>query len=201
VEATQIGTVRSLPQPGKLIWVKVCAATLWLSHEAEVTTTPSWRAVHSDDRERAARTLQAAYALREWRGNTRTTIGPWGLRWPGTLAFQPGTGVFRRANAAIRVVGVILNFYRRKRLEQQLLQSQSLRASGGWQASIAHDFNNLLTIIMGMLIWSWRRWVRRTLCRVHAGTFQAAMQAAGLTRQLVSFSRRSGCRTQNHRGE
>ena len=60
VEATQIGTFDFYPQTGKLIWSKFAQQHFGLSHEAEVTYDTFLRAVHSDDRERAARTLQAA---------------------------------------------------------------------------------------------------------------------------------------------
>jgi CheY-like chemotaxis protein len=76
-------------------------------------------------------------------------------------------------------------------LEQQLLQSQKLESVGRLAGSIAHDFNNLLTIINGYahLVLA-EMGPNDNLRDSMEELSKAAMQAAGLTRQLVSFSRR-----------
>ncbi len=91
----------------------------------------------------------------------------------------------------VRLVGVIQNVTERKRLEQQLLQSQKLESVGRLAGSIAHDFNNLLTIINGYahLVLA-EMGPQDTLRDSMEELSKAAMQAAALTRQLVSFSRR-----------
>ena len=78
-----------------------------------------------------------------------------------------------------------------KTLEQQLRHSQKLEAVGQLAGGIAHDFNNLLTVING--------YCERLLIMVNEdGPFKvdlelihkAGQRAAGLTRQLLAFSRR-----------
>jgi PAS domain S-box-containing protein len=81
----------------------------------------------------------------------------------------------------------------RRRLEQQLLQSQKMEAVGQLTGGLAHDFNNLLTGIIGSL--------ELIQSRVAQGRFQdldsyvaagqgAARRAAALTHRLLAFSRR-----------
>jgi len=75
--------------------------------------------------------------------------------------------------------------------ETQLRDAQKMEAIGGLAGGIAHDFNNLITIIMGyaqlLLSGSFDedRW-RRDMSEIHG----AGQRAAGLTRQLLAFSRR-----------
>jgi signal transduction histidine kinase len=79
----------------------------------------------------------------------------------------------------------------RSRLEDQLRQSQKLDAVGQVAGGVAHDFNNLLTIQLGNLgllaqVEGLPQEARELLEEIE----QSARAAAGLTRQLLAFSRR-----------
>lgn len=83
-------------------------------------------------------------------------------------------------------------FLQEEELREQLLQSQKLESLGTLSGGIAHDFNNLLTSMMGfsqlaMLSVDPKSQTYENLNRVvHLGD-----QAAGLTRQLLTFSRQT----------
>ncbi|MBP7745424.1 MAG: PAS domain S-box protein [Phycisphaerae bacterium] len=80
------------------------------------------------------------------------------------------------------------------RLEAQLRQSQKLEAIGQLAGGVAHDFNNILTAILGN--------TELAIAGAEAGApgnalleelrqiDRSAQRAAGLTRQLLAFSRR-----------
>jgi two-component system cell cycle sensor histidine kinase/response regulator CckA len=79
----------------------------------------------------------------------------------------------------------------RSRLEEQLRQAQKLEAIGRLAGGVAHDFNNILNIIMGYAEIVMRRLpFGDPLASKIAEILKAADRAAGLTRQLLAFSRR-----------
>jgi PAS domain S-box-containing protein len=89
------------------------------------------------------------------------------------------------------VIGVALDITDRKHLADQLRQSQKMQAVGELAGGVAHDFNNLLMVMKGH--------AEMLLDRLGPGTaelqnaeqiHQAAERAAGLTRQLLAFSRK-----------
>ena len=78
----------------------------------------------------------------------------------------------------------------RKTLEEQFRQAQKLEAVGRFAGGVAHDFNNLLTVISGSSQLLLRRLESDALRAQVEKIETAAGQAANLTRQLLSFSRR-----------
>lgn len=78
----------------------------------------------------------------------------------------------------------------RSRLEQQLQQVQKLDSIGRLAGGVAHDFNNLLTVINGYADLLLRGLKEDDPVRAGVSEMrQAGERGAGLTRQLLAFSR------------
>lgn len=79
----------------------------------------------------------------------------------------------------------------RLNLETQLRHSQKMEAVGQLAAGVAHDFNNIMTIILGHASLLKREKTLNQMCRESVTEIIAASdRAAGLTRQLLTFSRK-----------
>jgi PAS domain S-box-containing protein len=95
-----------------------------------------------------------------------------------------------RDGSIVLINGFVQDISARKRLEQQLVQSQKMEAVGRLAGGIAHDFNNLLTVIIGNceILQEVLNGQERGLEELR-GIRKTVTFAAALTRRLLAFSR------------
>jgi PAS domain S-box-containing protein len=167
-----------------------------LTPQSCVPSYEAWRqSIHPEDRARAAAAANEAASHGaelnvEWRVNDPAGRERW-LMSRG----QPQRGEDGRVE---RYLGIVVDITERKgaeeekeRLQLQLAQAQKMESIGRLAGGVAHDFNNLLTVING--------YSRLLLDRLKAGDplrdgleeiHKAGERAAGLTQQLLAFSRK-----------
>lgn len=152
--------------------------------------------VHPEDREASLAAFEDVTSGRhEHRQVEERCVTPSGAVIWGRVTLVPVRGP---SGALLCVLSMKDELSAEKRSEQPgdadepLMQSQKLEALGQLAGGIAHDFNNMLTVITA--------YAGMALSDAEAGTEMhenltaievAARQAAGLTQQLLSFSRRT----------
>jgi PAS domain S-box-containing protein len=93
------------------------------------------------------------------------------------------------------LTGFMRDITERRALEEQLRQSQKLEAIGRLAGGVAHDFNNILMSIMGAADLLLMQLAPGDSAREEATEIkQSVDRGAGLTRQLLAFSRRQATR-------
>ena len=171
----------------RIEYVSPAFETIWGRPCAEViASTRVWRdSVHEMDRERlgarAARMTEGSFE-EEYR-----IVRPDGaVRWIRDRAFP----VRKVDGEVIGIAGVAEDITERRELQAQLLQAQKLESIGLLAGGVAHDFNNWLTVIsanseLAIATMPPEHQAVEFITEIrHAGE-----RAAGLTRQLLTFSR------------
>jgi PAS domain S-box-containing protein len=116
----------------------------------------------------------------------------------GELFWESATisPVKNRDGATTHYMAIKEDITERKGLEEQLLHAQKMEAVGTLAGGIAHDFNNILTAIMGYSsILKLKMQTGDPLLGKVNQIHSAAERAAGLTRSILSFSRKQHMET------
>jgi signal transduction histidine kinase/ActR/RegA family two-component response regulator len=109
---------------------------------------------------------------------------------------EHATAMRMAANLAANAIENVRLFEREREQQEQLRQAQKMEAIGQLAGGIAHDFNNLLTAIIGYGDLSLRKLKNESSLHHNISEIKkAASRAAGLTRQLLAFSRKQVLQT------
>lgn len=152
----------------------------------ELESTSSFEQVHPQDREKVRKA--AADAQKTGNGASleyrmRHKDGSW-----RTLESRAST--ILKDGQVDKLVIVNRDVTERKRLEEQFRQSQKMEAIGRLSGGVAHDFNNLLGVIIGYGEVLQDGTAQDSPLRPCVDEMlKAGHRAAGLTRQLLAFSR------------
>lgn len=164
---------------------------------AEELAAVTWQSItHPDDLETQLADLAALYAgTKEIFQLEKRYIRPGGAPvWVClTAAPLPASG-----NAAPRHLAIVEDIsaaraaeQEKKKLEEQLRQSQKMETAGSLAGGIAHDFNNILSVILSYCEFLLKNTGLAAPCRADAEEIKkAGLRAAALTRQLLIFSRK-----------
>ena len=99
--------------------------------------------------------------------------------------------LYDESGKPIRMIGVDQDITEQKRAERELQKVEKLESIGILAGGIAHDFNNLLTGIMGNISLAelYMTPDEGKASEILKETKKSCYQAAGLTRQLLTFSK------------
>jgi two-component system, cell cycle sensor histidine kinase and response regulator CckA len=174
---------------GRLTWSDTMAPLFGVTPEnAPRRTEAFFQLIHPDDRRAAEESVERAIAgERDYAVEFRAV-------WPDGTAhwIQVRAQAVHDANGKpVRLLGIAMDIDERKVLEGKLHQSQKLEAVGQLAGGIAHDFNNVLTVILGFCELRLQALVADDPARADLLEIKiAGNRAAGLTRQLLAFSRK-----------
>jgi PAS domain S-box-containing protein len=96
-----------------------------------------------------------------------------------------------KTDLSSRVEIILEDITAQRQLEQQLFQNHKIEAVGRLAGGVAHDFNNILMIISGHVSLLLHKFGRKSAEGEKLQIVEeAASRAAGLTRQLLAYSRK-----------
>ncbi len=102
-----------------------------------------------------------------------------------------GNLVYEKDGAPLKISGVTQDITVRKRMEEELIEAQKMKAVGTLAGGIAHDFNNILATVMGYASYLKEKYkddeqIYNGLNAIEKST----IRASELTEQILAYSRK-----------
>ncbi|HET6837787.1 MAG TPA: PAS domain S-box protein [Gemmatimonadales bacterium] len=190
LSAARMGTWHYDLSTGELSWDDNLKQLYGLDQQTSVQTREDFlQRVHPDDRAFVQDSLAAALATGGQLECEFRIVPPAGkMRWVA----EQGRVVRDAADGTPRyVTGVCMDVTERKVMEERLRQAQRMDSVGQLAGGIAHEANNMMSVILGCADYVLQRSdlpdpVRKDVDQI----WRAAKRTAGVTQQLLAFSRR-----------
>ena len=188
LDAVSQPVLASTPEGVLTYWNEACERTFGFSKAEAVG-------------QRGAELLRTRYAEGVYEGLVAGLRSPRSA-WQGEMTLRAKSGEAITIDASVRLVRddagkpvtgitVMQDATTRKRIEEQLRQSQKMEAIGLLAGGVAHDFNNLLAVILGFSELAARKLPSgHPVASQLSEVFDAARRGAELTRKLLAFSRK-----------
>ncbi|MDA1306377.1 MAG: PAS domain-containing protein [Acidobacteria bacterium] len=173
----------------RILYVSPAFARIWGRPTQILYDSPmSWaESIHPEDRARVVKAAATEQTTGAYDEEYRIVRPDGTVRWIRDQAFP-----VRDAGARVlRVVGVARDITEQHELEKQFRHAQKMEAVGQLAGGVAHDFNNILTAIQfnASLLQSTED-LPAEAAECARDIEDAVQRAAGLTRQLLTFSRK-----------
>jgi len=187
VERAPVGIYRSNPAGRFLAANAALVRMLGYDTLEEVQRLDMARDVYADPAERQRLLDRDSYTDREY----DEVEAMWKRKDGLPLTVQLSIRAVRNVAAEVEYYETIVrDVTEQRRLQAQLTQAQKMEAIGRLAGGIAHDFNNLLTAVFGYVDLLHEELAANTRAQQDLAEIRkAAERAAGLTRQLLAFSR------------
>jgi PAS domain S-box-containing protein len=98
-------------------------------------------------------------------------------------------GSFDESGKLVELKGYVFDISERKKLEEQLLQSQKMEAVGQLASGIAHDFNNVMGVVLTASNLLTLKSSDPDITRYAKMIEEATLRGSGIAKQLLQFSR------------
>ncbi|HWZ96914.1 MAG TPA: PAS domain-containing protein [Candidatus Dormibacteraeota bacterium] len=190
LEAAHLGMWEWDPETDALFWDDRHCALFGLDpRNAPATAAKYLELVYPEDRE------WVLHAVREALRSDDSYGAEYRVRWPDGKEHwlaSAGRVLQRDSNSkARRMRGITYDVTDRRGLEEHLRRAQKMEAIGQLAGGVAHDFNNLLMVIRGHVeLLLNRPGVDANVARNAEAIQKASDRAAGITQQLLAFSRK-----------